>query len=72
VSISFETTANATTEEAALARLYAAEAAREREDGRVDAAAFWWTQALVMALVADERGIVATARGQLRAARRLD
>ena len=70
MSITLEAAAAA--EEAALARLYAAEAARERDDGRAEAAAFWWTQALVMALVADERGIVATACGQLRAARRLD
>ena len=72
MNITPEATAEAAPGEAALARLYAAEAARERDDGRADAAAFWWTQALVMALVADERGIVATARGQLRAARRLD
>ncbi len=57
---------------AARARLYAGEAAREHASGRSEAAAFWWTQALVMALVADETAIVVTARRHLRAAGRLD
>jgi len=58
--------------EAALARLYAEEATREQARGRLEAAAFWWTQALVMALVADDTAIVVIARGHLRAERRLD
>lgn len=58
--------------EADLARLYAEEAGREQGLGRAEAAAFWWTQALVMALVADEAAIVVVARGHLRAAHRLD
>jgi hypothetical protein len=58
--------------EAALARLYAAEAARERTCGRDEAAAFWWTQALVMALVAADAEIEVSARCNLRAEHRLD
>jgi hypothetical protein len=58
--------------EAELARLYAGEAGREQARGRADAAAFWWTQALVMALVAAETEIEVTARCNLRAERRLD
>lgn len=59
-------------DEAGLARLYAGEAERERACGRGEAAAFWWTQALVMALVAGEDGITVAARRHLRAERRLD
>ncbi len=58
--------------EAELARLYADEARRETAHGRDEAAAFWWTQALVMALVADDTPIVVAASGSLRAGRRLD
>jgi hypothetical protein len=58
--------------EAELARLYAAEAARERSRGRAAAAAFWWTQALVMALVAADTEIEVSARCNLRAEHRLD
>jgi hypothetical protein len=59
-------------EEAGLARLYAGEARREQSSGRGEAAAFWWTQALVMALVAGDEGITVAARRHLRARQRLD
>jgi len=62
----------AATSEAELARLYAEEAEREQALGRGEAAAFWWTQALVTALVAGETAIVVAARRRLRAERRLD
>jgi hypothetical protein len=58
--------------EADLARLYAGEAVREQARGRAEAAAFWWTQALVMALVVDDTAIEVSARRHLRAGRRLD
>jgi len=62
----------AATSEAELARLYAEEAEREQALGRGEAAAFWWTQALVTALVAGETAILVAARRRLRAERRLD
>ncbi|MFP4126425.1 MAG: hypothetical protein ACLFU0_07235 [Alphaproteobacteria bacterium] len=58
--------------EAELAELYADEAAREQGRGRDEAAAFWWTQALVMALVAGAGEIRLTAEHHLRAGRRID
>jgi hypothetical protein len=58
--------------EAELAQLYAGEAAREQGRGRGEAAAFWWTQALVMALVAGETEIKLTAERHLRVERRID
>lgn len=62
----------ATPDEAGLARLYLGEARREQATGREDAAAFWWTQALVMALVAGEADITLDACHHLRAQHRLD
>lgn len=58
--------------EAELAQLYAGEATREQGCGRGEAAAFWWTQALVMALVAGETEIKLTAEHHLRVERRID
>lgn len=64
--------AASTPAEAALARLYAAEAEREGASGRAQAAAFWWTQALVLALAAGDASVVRVASTRLRTQGDLD
>lgn len=55
-----------------LAALYAGEARRVEGAGERTAAAFWWTQAYVMALVVGDERVITAARQRLRAAGCLD
>lgn len=57
---------------ATLAGLYRTAGDRAAADSAPDAAAFFWTQAHVWALVAGDKPLAATLEGQLRVGGRLD